>query len=49
VTEALTGVDGVQSVVVSLPDKTATVVSLDALSVQEARIAVEDAGYSLRA
>jgi copper chaperone CopZ len=49
VTEALTGVDGVQSVVVSLPDKSATVVSLDALSVQAARIAVEDAGYSLHA
>ena len=49
VTEALTAVDGVQSVTVSLEQKTATVTSAEPLSVSAAAVAVEDAGYSLRA
>jgi len=49
VTEALAAVDGVQSVTVSLEQKTATVTSAEPLSVTAAKLAVEDAGYSLRA
>jgi copper chaperone CopZ len=48
VTEALAAVDGVQSVTVSLEQKTATVTSAEPLSVSAATLAVEDAGYSLR-
>lgn len=48
VTEALAAVDGVQSVTVSLEQKTATVTSAEPLSVSAAAVAVEDAGYSLR-
>ncbi|MGA0803345.1 MAG: heavy-metal-associated domain-containing protein, partial [Ilumatobacteraceae bacterium] len=46
VTDALTGLDDVQSVTVSLEDKTATVTSTDTLSLPLARAAVEDAGYT---
>ena len=49
VTEALAAVDGVKSVTVSLEQKTATVTSVEPLSVTAAKLAVEDAGYSLRA
>jgi copper chaperone CopZ len=49
VTEALAAVDGVQSVTVSLEQKTATVTSAEPLSISAATLAVEDAGYSLRA
>jgi copper chaperone CopZ len=49
VTEALAAVDGVQSVTVSLEQKTATVTSAEPLSVSAATLAVADAGYSLRA
>jgi copper chaperone CopZ len=49
VTEALTAVKGVQSVTVSLEDKTATVTSAEELSLPSAKVAVEDAGYSLSA
>ncbi|MFZ9622561.1 MAG: hypothetical protein ACO3B6_02910 [Ilumatobacteraceae bacterium] len=38
-----------QSVTVSLEDKTATVTSTDTLSLPLARAAVEDAGYTIRA
>lgn len=48
VTEALAAVDGVQSVTVSLEQKTATVTSAEPLSISAATLAVEDAGYSLR-
>ena len=48
VTEALTGLDGVRSVTVSLEDKTATVTSTDTLSLSLATAAVEDAGYTIR-
>jgi copper chaperone CopZ len=48
VTEALAAVDGVQSVTVSLEQKTATVTSAEPISVSAATLAVEDAGYSLR-
>ncbi|MGA0131280.1 MAG: heavy-metal-associated domain-containing protein [Ilumatobacteraceae bacterium] len=49
VTDALTGLDDVQSVTVSLEDKTATVTSSDTLSLALATAAVEDAGYTIRA
>ncbi|MFZ9109024.1 MAG: heavy-metal-associated domain-containing protein [Ilumatobacteraceae bacterium] len=49
VTDALTGLDDVQSVTVSLEDRTATVTSTDTLSLPLARAAVEDAGYTIRA
>lgn len=49
VTEALTTVADVQSVSVSLEDKTATVTSGDVLSVVAVQAAIEEAGYSLRA
>jgi copper chaperone CopZ len=49
VTDALAGLDDVQSVTVSLEDKTATVTSRDTLSLALATAAVEDAGYTIRA
>ena len=49
VTEALTAVDGVQSVVVSLEHKTADLTSAVAPSNEALRLAIEEAGYSLRA
>ena len=49
VTDALAGLDDVQSVSVSLEDKTATVTSSDTLSLALATAAVEDAGYTIRA
>jgi copper chaperone CopZ len=42
-------VKGVQSVTVSLEDKTATVTSAEELSLPSAKVAIEDAGYSLSA
>ena len=49
VTDALASLDDVQSVSVSLEDKTATVTSSDTLSLALATAAVEDAGYTIRA
>lgn len=49
VTEALGAVDGVQSVVVSLEQKTAELTSALAPSNEALRLAIEEAGYNLRA
>ncbi len=48
VTEALSAVAGVQSVTVSLEHKTAELVSTAAPSSESLRLAIEEAGYTIR-
>lgn len=48
VTEALSAVAGVQSVTVSLEQKTAELVSAAAPSGESLRLAIEEAGYTIR-
>ena len=48
VTEALSAVAGVQSVTVSLEQKTAELVSTAAPSSESLRLAIEEAGYTIR-